>query len=158
MILSLIVALQFLVTGVQAQTAPGFEQTLGLFNREFIAARTAQRRSRSLATAAEINSVSRSISRLRWDASRLNGVVSGLDARAQRYAPPLPGFPDSDPFFRNDLQRAIYDLRDLVRNTNDSLRRIQQILGSIQRDPTLVSPAQNLLGSAQSLRVPDRTH
>lgn len=135
-----------------ASVLSSFEASLGQIRRQALATRGEHKKAKALSLKAEIDSAAREASRLSWDASRQRGAVSELRRRAQRYEPDRPQRPGSDPFFRSDLQRAVWNLRDLSRETRRLSAAVQRLAQTAPKDPALLQPAEALLRNAGHLR------
>lgn len=129
-----------------------FEESLGLIRQQILSARQEQVRAKNQALAQQIERLSRDVQSLGYEASRLRFKVSDIRRRASTYQPDQPGRPSSDPFFRSDLQWAVWGARDLSRDVTSALRQARSLSGQASKDPELVAPAQKLVRASQILR------
>ncbi len=137
----------------QAGAGPvlSFEESLGLIRQQVLSARQEQVRAKSQALAQQIERLSREVQGLSYEASRLRLKVSDLKRRASAYKPDQPGRPNTDPFFRSDLQWAVWGTRDLSRDVESALREARSLSGQAGKDPELVAPAQKLARNSRIL-------
>lgn len=130
-----------------AAPASSFEQSLSAIQRQLGAERARRLQDKSAGLADRIERLANDAANLFWEANRLRGVLQDLRARARRYQRP-----DSDPFFRSDLDRLVWDLRDFAGDADRASRQAEDITRQASKDPALVEPARSLLESAASLR------
>lgn len=142
---------------VRAEEPVSFEALLDGVRLEVQETRAEQVEAKNQSRAQEIDRLARDLNRLDWDARRLRDRVGDLRRRANmmgRNQPqPRPGQPPrpSDPFFRNDLQRAVWDIRDFKRDVELGEQTATRYAREATPDPVLVGPAQNLQRESYSL-------
>lgn len=149
-------ALAFAVPAAAAGPAalpPSFETMLNAIHLQVRETRAVQVKEKGRA---EIEQLSRDVSRLYSDLWRLRNDLRDVARRAQRHGPSQPGRPEQDPFLRSDIQRLVWNLRDMARYTESAERSAQRLIAQAPKDPEQVGPAQSLLSNAQ--RFSSETH
>ncbi len=148
MVRAVIAALLFAAARpASAAPALSFEQSLGQLHQQLSALRASQVRQKADGLAQRIDRVAMDASRYYWDSDNLRRILRDLRWRAQRLQ-----HPNQDPWFRSDLDRFIWDLKDLARNVEWARAEAQDITNLASKNPALVAPAQDLSNQAQSLR------
>lgn len=128
-----------------------FEQSLGALREQVLTVRVEQAKAKTAGLGARITRAANDASRLRWDAQRLRDRIRDIRWRAQRQGMGQPGQP-RDPWLRNDIQRAVWDLRDLARDCGWLARDAESFNREATKDPALVGPAERLDSDAQGLQ------
>ena len=145
-----------LILPVSAQAAqlamPSFEPVLQELRSTLREAAAERKQVRSQTDAGEIQSLNSETRRLRWDASRYKRDLDDISRRVRNAQRPQPGRPSNDPFLSSDLNRLVWNLRDLERDSQWAESRAVRAAQTAVKDPALVGPAQSLLSSAQWLR------
>ncbi len=131
-----------------AAMPPSFEGLLNAIHLQVRQTRAAQVKEKSKV---EIERLTWDLSRLNSDLWRLRNDLRDIARRVQRYGRPQPGRPDQDPFLRNDIQRLVWNLRDMARFADRAERDVQRLISQAVKDPEQVQPAQNLLSEAQRM-------
>ena len=131
-----------------AAMPPSFEGMLNAIHLQVRQTRAAQVQEKSKA---EIERLSWDVSRLNSDLWQLRNDLRDIARRVQRRGPSQPGRPDQDPFLRNDIQRLVWNLRDMARFADRAERDVQRLISQASKDPEQVQPAQNLLSEAQRM-------
>ena len=134
-----------------AAQAISFENALHNIRQSVLATRQKQIQAKDAAQASKIRSLANDLRRFRWDVQDAKRVVSDIRRRAQRAA--NDGGRDGDrsrqdPFLRNDINRALWNLRDLNRDLDRVRMTLGQLLREAKKSPESVSAAADLASSA----------
>lgn len=131
---------------------PSIEPALQELRATVRAAAAERREIRSQSLSGELQSLASEAGRLRWDASRYKRDLDDISRRARNAQSHQPGRPSNDPFLSSDLNRLVWNLRDLERNIQWAESRGIRAAQTATKDPSAVGPAQSLLSNAQWLR------
>ncbi|MBI5623946.1 MAG: hypothetical protein HY924_09220 [Elusimicrobia bacterium] len=110
LVATLLVSLTCSAHAAVVPALPGFEAALTGLRANILAAKAERIEAKNLQAAYDLDRLASDVRGFQWTAQRLKSDLQDLRRRAQRIQ---PGQPNNDPFFRNDLNRAVWALRDL---------------------------------------------
>lgn len=133
------------VSASASPAIPSFEFSAAQLQSSIAAMRAAQVQAKGANTGPQISSMAWDLERYAQDMGRMRNDLRWLQQRLRRQQP-------NDPSLRWDIQRLVRDLAQTSRDAQWRLNDLRFIVGSAEKDETLVIPATRLRDAANRLK------